>query len=80
LVWSSSRCLQDTHPYPYWFAEEEKELLENMLRKDPSERFGKFMLLEDLSEKFSYFKPLNWDIVRNRRLVMPAMPGGCGGV
>ena len=51
--------LQMEVEFPYWFAEEEKELLENMLRKDPNERFGKFMLSEDLREKFSYFKPLN---------------------
>ena len=66
--------LQKEVEYPYWFAEDEKVLLENMLRKDPTQRFGKFMLLEELNEKFSYFKPLNWDIVRNRRLLIPAMP------
>ena len=45
-----------------------------MLKKDPTQRFGKFLLLEELNEEFSYFKPLNWDIVRNRRLLIPAMP------
>ena len=66
--------LQGEVEFPYWFTEEETVLLESMLTKDPDTRFGKFLLLEELSEKFSYFKSLNWDIVRNRRLVMPDMP------
>ena len=63
--------MQNQVEFPYWLSEEEIVLLESMLMKDPDKRFGKFQLLEELSEKFSYFKCLNWDIVRNRRLVMP---------
>ena len=43
------------------------------LHKDPEKRFGQFSILEDLNRDFAYFKPLNWQIVRNRRLRMPSV-------
>ena len=66
--------LQHPVEFPFWFTKEEKDLLESMMKKDPSERFGGFVLLEELNENFSYFKSNNWDIVRNRRLLMPVFP------